>query len=234
MKEKEDCRWEEFEDGCRVLTRGQHRFTTDTLLLAEFSMPGGREDCADLGTGCGAIPVLWRKRGNPGKILAVEISGEAAELARRSAEENGYSRDIEVICGDARDYKKLLPHQGLRLVACNPPYYPMNSGYFGEGERKTARHEESFTLQDLAKASRYTLNFGGRLCVCLPVERLPEAVKTFQETELEPKRLRMVQSKPEKGPYLFLLECRRGGRPGLTAEPALILSERSGAGEKEQ
>lgn len=40
---------------------------------------------------------------------------------------------------------------------------------------------------------------------------------------LEPKRLRMVQHDAAGIPGLVLLECRRGGKPGLRAEPALLL-----------
>lgn len=213
---------------CRVLVTAEHRFTTDTLLLADFSMPRPGEACADLGTGCGTIPLLWRMRGRPKSILAVELQREAAELAERSVAENGFSREIEVICGDVRNYKEFLSHQSLQLMACNPPYYPLGSGYAGEGPRRAARHEETLTLEDLSGAARYGLSWGGRLCICLPVERLAEAMELFRKSGLEPKRLRLVQSGPEKPPYLFLLECRRGGKPGLAVEATLLLTDGAG------
>ena len=40
---------------------------------------------------------------------------------------------------------------------------------------------------------------------------------------LEPKRLRLVQHDAVGAPGLVLLECRRGGKPGLRAEPTLLL-----------
>ena len=45
---------------------------------------------------------------------------------------------------------------------------------------------------------------------------------------LEPKRLRMVQHDAAGVPGLVLLECRRGGKPGLRAEPALLLYDPDG------
>lgn len=214
--------------GCRVLVTAEHRFTTDTLLLADFSMPRPGEACADLGTGCGTIPLLWRMRGRPKSILAVELQREAAELAEKSVAENGFSQEIKVVCGDVRNYKRIFSHQGFHLMACNPPYYPLGSGYAGEGSRRTARHEESLTLEDLSGVARYGLGWGGRLCMCLPVERMAEAMELFRKSGLEPKRMRLVQSGPEKPPYLFLLECRRGGKPGLAVEPALLLTDGTG------
>ena len=47
-------------------------------------------------------------------------------------------------------------------------------------------------------------------------------------TGLEPKRLRMVQHDAAGVPGLVLLECRRGGKPGLRAEPALLLYDPDG------
>lgn len=230
MGEKErPARFEDLGNGCRVLITAEHSFTTDTLLLADFSMPRPGEVCADLGTGCGTIPLFWKSRRYSGPVLAIELQQTAAELAERSVRESGFSREIRVVCGDVRDHRANIPHQAFHLMVCNPPYYPVGRGFSGSGARRAAWHEESLTLKDLSQAARYGLRWGGRLCVCLPVERLAEAMSAFRENELEPKRLRLVQSGPEKLPYLFLLECRRGGKTGLAAEPTLILTDKNGA-----
>ncbi|MCH5353069.1 MAG: methyltransferase [Acutalibacter sp.] len=226
--QEKDCRWEPLGQGHHVLVTEEHGFTTDTLLLSHFSLPRPGEICADFGTGCGTIPLLWCMRGKPHSVLAVELQENAVQLALKSAEENGFSEVLQVMQGDIRDYRSLLPHQGFHLIACNPPYYPLNSGALGGGARKMARHEESLTLTDLAAAARYSLRYGGRLCVCLPGERLAEAMEVFRRQELEPKRLRLVQSAPGKQPYLFLLECRRGGKPGVNIEPVLLLTDGGG------
>lgn len=212
-----------------VLVSPCHSFNTDTLLLAHFSMPSPGQRCADLGTGCGAIPLLWCARGCPRQVLALELQEEGAALAERSAAENGFSENLQVIRGDLREYKALLPHQGLDLIACNPPYYPQGSGAKArQPERAAARHEESMTLEDLCSAARFSLKFGGRLCFCLPVERLAEAAALCRAMGLEPKRLRLVQLRADRPPYLFLMECRRGGKPGLVGEPTLLLRQADG------
>ena len=50
--------WEPLGPSMKVLVNQNHRFNTDTILLAHFSMPGRGELCADFGTGCGTIPLL--------------------------------------------------------------------------------------------------------------------------------------------------------------------------------
>ena len=59
---------------------------------------------------------------------------------------------------------------------------------------------------------------------CLALKaRLAELLEMARRFGLEPKRLRMVQHDAAGIPGLVLLECRRGGKPGLRAEPALLL-----------
>ncbi len=221
--------WEPLGSRLRVLVSPSHGFTTDTLLLAHFSLPRPGERCAELGCGCGAISLLWCARARPAHVAAIELQPQAVELAARSVRENGLEELVTVTQGDARDYRQLLPHQGLDRIACNPPYYPAGAGLPSQDpSRRTARHSRDLTLEDLAAAARYGLKFGGRLCLCLPASRLAEAAAALSQRSLEPKRLRLVQQRPEKAPYLFLLECRLGGGPGLTAEPTLFMQDGEG------
>ena len=46
---------------------------------------------------------------------------------------------------------------------------------------------------------------------------------------LEPKRLRPVCSSFDRPPSLVLVEGRRGGKPGLTVEPSLLLTDPDGS-----
>lgn len=221
--------WEPLGPGCKVLVSPSHRFNTDTLLLAHFARPRPGEPCADLGCGCGTIALLWCHRAAPGPVVAIEIQPEAVDLATRSVRENGLEGAIRVMQGDIRAYKSLLPHQGLGLIACNPPYFVPGTGRASaDPQRAAARHGDQLPLEALAQAARFSLKYGGRLCVCLPAWRLAEAVVVFHQHGLEPKRLRLVQAKPGKAPYLLLMECKSGGKPGLDVEPPLLIHEEGG------
>lgn len=226
--------WEPLGRELRVLTGGGHGFNTDTLLLADFSLPKAGENCADLGSGCGAIPLLWCHRARPGRVLALEVQEEALELMGGSIRENGMEGRITPVLGDIREYKVLLPHQSLDLIASNPPYFAPGTGAVSrDPQRGCARHSASFQLPDLAGAAAYSLRHGGRLCLCLPAVRLAEAAALFHDRGLEPKRLRLVQQRPGKEPYLFLMECRKGGGSGLGVMENLILSDRAGGYSQE-
>ena len=52
--------------------------------------------------------------------------------------------------------------------------------------------------------------------------------RAMRRNGLEPKRLRMVQQRPDTAPWLFLLEGRRGGKPFLQVMPPLIVEGEGG------
>lgn len=225
-----DTHWEPLSGGSRVLVSREHTFGTDAVLLADFSAPRPGEYWADLGTGCGIIPLWWRVRTRAGRITGVELQEKAAAQARCSVEENGFGDRVEILQGDARELGNLILAGSLDGIACNPPYTAPGTGpACPDAARRTARQGDSFTLEDLAAVARQALRFGGRLCVCLRPQRLGEAIEVFHSHQLEPKRLRLCQQRVGKAPFLFLLECRRGGKPGMTVEPVLLLEGEDGS-----
>ena len=170
---REDEHWEPLAPNCRVLVSRAHRFTTDTILLAHFAAPKKRERCADLGTGCGTIPLLWHARYAPREITGVELDADALRQARESVRENGLEDKIAVKRGDIREIRAVFPEPVLDLVACNPPYKAVGAGLRNADARmENARHECTCTLGDVARAAKAVLRFGGRLCICQRPERL--------------------------------------------------------------
>lgn len=216
--------------GHHVIVSRRYGFTTDTILLAKYSMPRHGERCAELGTGCGMVPLLWCNRGCPGEVYALEVQPEACRQAQRSVQLNAFTH-LHVLEYDLRNIAVQkasdlpLPLQ-LNMVACNPPYQPVGDGVPSpQGSRAAAHHEIGCTLTEVAAAAARLLRWGGSFFCCLRPQRMAEAFQTFSAAGLEPKRMRMVQHRLQKAPFLFLLEARRGGRPGLTVEPVLLLEE---------
>ena len=84
------------------------------------------------------------------------------------------------------------------------------------------------TLEDVARAAAYLLRWGGSFCIVHKPERLTDLLCTLRTAALEPKRLCFVCNRGDAAPSLVLLEARRGGKPGLTVEPPLILQTPDG------
>jgi tRNA1Val (adenine37-N6)-methyltransferase len=234
MQEKPVCalrageRLEPIAKGVLVLVRDGCTFSTDTILLAWFSMPKNGEMCADFGTGCGAIPLLWCARSHPASVCAAEIQPEICDMARRSVQLNGLEQIISI---EECDVRQLSERPGIRrgdfdLVACNPPYQEAGAGVVSAVEReRIARHETVCSFSEIAAAAASLLRWGGRFCCCMRPARLCGTLAALHDAGLEPKRLRFVQQRASSAPFLFLLQANRGGRPGMVVEPVLFIEE---------
>lgn len=228
-------RLEPLGNGVAVYVSERHHFSTDTLLLAHFAAVKNGERVAELGTGCGTIPLLMIRDHSPKEIYAIDIQPEAIDLLTQSLAynaEHGVANAscISPIIGDIRGIRSLLPAGETDLVVCNPPYKLGGSGIENpDSSKKTARHEVDCTLEDICGAARWLLRSTGRFVMCQRPERLTDVLSTLRTFELEPKRLRMVQGRADKAPKLFLVEAKRGAKPGyMDVMPALVIEDENG------
>ena len=134
-----------------------------------------------------------------------------------------------MLAGDIRTHRSLFRTGSFDLAVANPPYFPVGSGAAApDPGRAAAREEGSCTLEELCAAAAWLLRTGGSFCLVHRPERLSELFCALSAHGLEPKRLRLVCPRESSAPSLVLAEARRGGRPGLQIEPALVLSDAAG------
>lgn len=203
-------------NGIEIYVSDSYHFSTDTILLADFSLPKGRKKCAELGTGCGTIPLLWVRHNKNLEIDAVEIQNDACALAQKSVEYNNLGDKINIINADLKELKGTLPFGCYDLAVCNPPYKISGGGITNpESAKQIARHETECTLDDICFTASKLLQFGGSFCICQRPERLADVMESMRKFSIEPKTLRFVQQRAGKAPKLFLLEGRRGGKRGF-------------------
>ena len=203
---------------------------TDSFLLSGFPRlkPGLR--VCDLGSGTGLLGFLLLARQRELRVTGVELQPAAVRLADKTAAENGLTDRLRTVTADLRDHRHLFPAGSFDLVVANPPYYPPGSGRLpADAARRTARSEESCTLEDLCAAAAFLLRWDGACCLVHKPERLTDLLLALRTAGLEPKRLRLICKQPGTAPSLVLAEGRRGGKPGLTVLPPLILQTPDGA-----
>lgn len=216
--------------GLKVIqARAGYRFSLDPILLCGFAGRQGVEAAVDLGTGSGVIPLILSRTSLINRIVGVELQPGLADRARRSVSLNGLEERIEIVEGDLRQLPRELGVGCFDLVLSNPPFRQGGSGRIApNGERAAARHELAGGLADFLKTAALLLRSGGRCCLIYLAERLTDLLVELRRAGLEPKRLRMVQSREGEGARLVLVEARKGGRPGLAVEPPLLIYERDG------
>ena len=212
---------------------GSFRLSTDSVLLAHFVSKIRAKSVMDLGCGAGVLTVLLHVSHPNANIGGLEIQPESAELCRDNLQENGFDSS-GILTADLRTHRTLLTAGAYDLVVSNPPYFATDSGYTApEPGRATARDERSCTLDDLCTAAAYLTRWGGAFALVHRPERLSEIFCTLTAHGLEPKRLRMVQYRQGSAPNLVLIESRRGGKPGLSIEAPLLLTNDEGGDSNE-
>ena len=213
----------------KLIISKEHTFGTDTLILANFSLPKKHEIAVDIGTGCGAIPLYWLSMTEINKVFAIDIQEKACDQLKRSLRVSSIENKIEVINKSIKsDIPQILQHS-CDLVVCNPPYKTIGSGIVSKTtERLIARHEQECTIDDIIKSAEKFLNFWGRLCMCHRVERLCDVTEVMREYKIEPKKIRFVQQRKNSSSKLFLIEGKKGAKPGLVALPTLLIEDECG------
>lgn len=223
---------------CNDLKIIQHkdsfRFAIDSVLLANFVKAGTKDCIIDLGTGSGVIPILLSAKTCASKLYGIELLSEIAERAMRSVKLNDLQDKIQIVNDDLKKAPEIFPKYSFSVVVTNPPYMTVKEGEISPNKEKAyARHEIAATLEDVVRVSEKLLKFGGRFYMVYRSVRLVDAIFMLRKYRLEPKLLRLVQPRENKGPNLFLLMAKKGANVGLKIKKPLIIYERNGDYTKE-
>lgn len=199
-------------------------FGVDAVLLSDFAKVKKDQKVMDLCTGSGVIPILLAAKTEGKHFCGLELQEEYADMARRSVELNHLEENIDIVCGDVKNVKKLFSPASFQVVTANPPYMTEHHGLQNLYEPKTiARHEVALSLRDVVAAAEYLLPESGSFSMIHKPFRLAEIFKVMKECHIEPKRMRLVHPYVDKEPSMVLIEGLKGGRERITVEPPLII-----------
>jgi tRNA1Val (adenine37-N6)-methyltransferase len=215
---------------CMQPSRG-YRYSIDSLLLADFAAVEDDDNILDLGCGCGIIGLImfFRLKANIKKITGLELQHDLAELAKRNAELNGYSSRYTVVNGDLKVIKTLFAAESFTSVVCNPPFYTSSSGRKNADRQSLiARHQVCSTTNQVMAACSYVVKNRGNVSIVFPAEGMVELVCAMEKSKLQPKRMQVVYSYPEKEATakLVLIEAVKNGGVGMKIQPPLYIFEK--------
>lgn len=212
--------------GLRVIQmRSGYRFSVDPLLLCDFVGIREGEAVADLGTGCGVIPLILARMAEGTRFVGVEHQQALAELAGRNVVLNSLSDRISIVNRDIMEVKGWLSPSSFDLVVSNPPYRKRGTGRVSPiPGRDNARHESTASLADFLAVARYLVKVSGRICFISHPTRLLELLVEAAGLKLAPVRLRMVHDNPEAEGRMFLLELVKGRKGDLRVLPPLFVN----------
>jgi tRNA1Val (adenine37-N6)-methyltransferase len=197
-----------------------YRAATDPVLLAAAcpATPGQR--VLDLGCGVGAAALCLGAR-VPGLVLAgLEVQPAYAALARRNAEENGLTMQIEE--GDLADMPSPL-RVGFDHVIANPPYYPAGGTPSPIAARARALQVDT-PLGDWVQAAARRLNPGGWMTLICGADGLP-AVLGAMGSKLGSASVLPLQPRNGKPALRVIVRARKGGRGAFRLLAPFVLHQ---------
>lgn len=207
-----------------------YRFSIDSVILANLADVKAGERILDLGTGCGVIPLILCFRHPEIKtVFGAEIQQGLAQIAAENTIDNRMSDRIKILHKDIKSITPADTNGPVETTLCNPPHFAKKTGRINpDSQRAIARHEITMNLPDLTSASSLMLSPGGRLFVIYPSERLADLISAMRDSDIEPKRLRMIHPDPQNRALRVLFEGIKNGNPGIKIDPPLYIRSESG------
>ena len=193
--------------------------STDSMALSGFTKLPKAARVLDLGSGCGTLGLLLCAKNADCRITGIELNENAHNAALQNIQRNDLGARLESICADMNTVSDFIKPGSFHCCVSNPPYF---SGGPKSKTLPTARCNDNCSTDALFSAAGWALQYGGDFFLVHKPEKLAELCACGAKYNMEAKRLCLLRHK-EGGPViLILVQFRKGGKPGLIWEEAVL------------
>lgn len=199
------------------ICQGGFPLSTDSMALPGFVKLPKSARVLDLCAGCGTLGLLLCAKDEACHVTGVEIDPNAHETALKNARRNHIENRLQSICADVETVD--IPTGSFHVCVSNPPYF---TGGPASKHCPAARMEYALSLDSVFRQAAKGLRYGGDFYLVHRPERLAEICALGSKYQLEPKRLLLLRHRADGPVSLVLLQCRKGGKPGLMWEEASL------------
>lgn len=141
------------------------KVNTDSVLLGSWAeIPLDAKRGLDIGSGTGILALMIAQRSKEIKITGIEIEKNAFEESKINFENSPYSNRLKAV---NLPLQKFVSDLKFDCIITNPPYFE-NDLKNEDENKKTARHTDSLSFQELIKFTENNLSQSGRLNLILP------------------------------------------------------------------
>lgn len=228
LKENETLDDLEYENLKLIQNKFGYKFSTDSVLLANFGRAKQNDVYVDLCSGSAVIAILFLCKNKIKKGYSVEIQERLADMAERSIIVNNLQDRLSVLNEDLENVYKTLGFESVDVITVNPPYNEVGETSDND-EIAIATHEIKTNLSKIVESSAKLLKFGGKIFMVHRCDRLASIIFELKKNNLEPKVMRVVYPKKNKAPNLVLIEAKKGAKAGLIIKEPLILNNDDGS-----
>lgn len=196
------------------LCEGAFPLSTDSMALSGFVKLPRQARVLDLGAGCGTLGLLLCANDPGCAVTGIELDQNAHNAALGNIEANRLASRLTSICADLKTVSSFLSPGSFHCCISNPPYFSARQ----KSANSTTRHEISCSMEELFAAASWAVRYGGDFFLVHKPDRLAELCVFAAKHGFEPKRLQLLRHRVGDPVSLILLQCRKGGKPGLAIE----------------
>ena len=208
----------------------QFCFGVDAVFLAAEAQIKKKDRVIDICSGSGIIPLLLLARGDVQNITMVEYFDYFCDLAKKSAELNGCADRLNIVNADIKEIEKHFKKSSFDVLTVNPPYEKNGHGIDSPDPMKNAARRETLCdIDDVCRAAAHLLETGGRMYMIHRPSRICDILCAMRKYKLEPRTLKLVQSKKDSVPNMVLISAIKGAPPYLTVQKNMIIYNDDGS-----
>ncbi len=221
-----------------------HKFSTDALLLAQFTPIEKIRNFTELGTGCGIISLELLKKNKDCKALALDINAELLQSAHINAKKYNVEQRIELVQQDIHGLSQSKAHSkaqskksnvlafkhNCELVVTNPPWYLESQGKLPKDDiKKRALFGTKETYKDFFHAAKYFLKEKGLLSFITIPQRTEDALAALASEQFVIKKMQYAHKDLQSQAIFLMVLAQYKGKlcashiSDLSIEPPLFL-----------
>ena len=171
---------------------------TDAVVLGAYVNPNHAKNILDIGTGTGILSLMMAQKSDA-ITQAVEINELAAIEAEFNFKQSKWAEQLSLYKGSIQDYVSNNPAEKFDLIITNPPYFVAGNQFEIEDEkRRTARHTNTLSFDELAKIMAELLHENGTIAMVLPVQEAELFIQIAETYLLFTKEILQVFPKKSK------------------------------------
>jgi tRNA1Val (adenine37-N6)-methyltransferase len=184
----------------------------------------------DVGCGTGLLAMMMAQRFRKAQILGVDVDDVATDEATQNFAASPWPARLVARCEDFASYAS---HCDARYdaIICNPPFFT-NGVVASDDARRTARHEDSLSLDSLFQNAHALLTTTGRLALITAAEHRDRIVFLAALHKLHIARMCVVKTKeckPSRRVMCELVKSDVGALLAPTDERTLVIHGTDGA-----
>jgi tRNA1Val (adenine37-N6)-methyltransferase len=197
---------------------------TDAVVLGAYVNPYLAKNILDIGTGTGILALMMAQKSDA-LIQAVEIDEVAASEAEFNFKHSNWLNRISLYSNSIQDFRREFPDVKFDLIITNPPYFVAGNQFeIEEEKRRTARHTNTLSFEELAKIMAQLLHENGTIAMVLPNQEAELFIQIAETCQLFPKEILQVFPKKSK-PFNRLVMLFSKQKQNIIQQELVIYNE---------